>query len=118
MVTADARILAEAVLKIAASWSLADHQTAMILGLPSKQINEWRCSPGTSEESTEWMQQAKLLLRLHGSLERLLGDEGDRIRHWLRVPNHDLNASPLALIVTTEGLGAVCDYVDGHLFHS
>lgn len=119
MVTADARILAEAVLKIAVSWSLADHQTAMILGLPSKQINEWRCSPGASEESTEWMQQAKLLLRLHGSLEKLLADDdGDRIGHWLRVPNHDLHASPLALIVTNEGLGTVCDYVDGHLFHS
>src|SRR3990167_1795408 len=97
MVTADARILAEAVLKIAASWSLADHKTAMILGLPSQQIVEWRCSPGTSEESTEWMRQAKLLLRLHGSLERLLGAEGGRIEHWLRVPNHDLNGSPLAL---------------------
>jgi transcriptional regulator with XRE-family HTH domain len=60
----------------------------------------------------EW-ELALLLVRLFRSLDAILG-HGDSAQQWLSGHNTALNARPVELIETAEGLVRVVHYLDAH----
>ncbi|BBP03153.1 hypothetical protein TPL01_05780 [Sulfuriferula plumbiphila] len=87
---------------------------ARILGVSAATVS--RLCAGTytlnPSRAKEW-EFALLFVRLFRSLDAILG-HGDNAQKWLAGHNSALNARPLDLIETTEGLVRVVHYLDAH----
>lgn len=111
-VTPDAAaVLTKAVARAAERLGLARALLAKVLGVSPASVTRlyagaYRLDPGRKE----W-ELALLFVRLFRSLDSVVGDEATA-RAWLGSANRALNARPVDLIGSTEGLVRVVHYLD------
>ena len=108
-----ARVLTEAVRRIAAVWGLTNAQLAAIVGLSAATVSrlrtraDWHLDPDSKP-----FELAAYLARLFRSLDSMAGSNDEWSRHWLNTENRDLGARPIDMLGRIGGLIEVCDYVD------
>ena len=108
----EAGILSRAVVRAAGLLRLSQREVAGILGVSEATASRlfagrYRLAP---ERAKEW-ELARLFLRFYRALDALWGHEASA-HAWLTSPNLALNARPLDLLVTVEGLVRVVNYLD------
>lgn len=108
----EAGILSRAVVRAADLLRLSQREIASILGVSEATASrlfagKYRLAP---ERAKEW-ELARLFVRFYRSLDALWGHEASA-HAWLTSPNLALNARPLDLLVTVEGLVRVVNYLD------
>ena len=95
-------------------WQIKNEMRLRVLGI-SVIKTEMRLSHRLNLLSdTGRCNRAQLLLRLFTSLENLLGNDSVSGRAWLATYNSDLEAKPVDLLVSYNGIDKVCEYVDSY----
>ncbi len=107
-----ARVLSEAITRIASLWQFSNAKLGAIVGLSGPTVSRLRSGAYRLEPGTKPFELAQHLLRLFRSLDSWLGQDEASARSWLETRNLDLGAAPLDLIVTVRGLLRTSDYVD------
>lgn len=107
-----ARVLSEAVARIADFWALSNARLGVILGLSAPTVSRLRGGSYRLEPGGKPFELGQHLLRLFRSLDSWLGQDDGAARSWLETHNLDLGDRPLALIETVRGLLRTSDYVD------
>ncbi len=110
----DARVLSQAVVRIAALWGLSNARLGAILGLSPATVSRLKSGQARLDLASKSFEAGQHLLRLFRSLDALLGSDDDAAQRWLAAPNLDLGGRPIDLMARFRGLMAVCDYVDDH----
>jgi uncharacterized protein (DUF2384 family) len=106
------RVLTNAVARIADLWQLSNPRLGAILGLSAATVSRLRSGSYRLEAGSKPFELAQHLLRLFRSLDSLLGQDDASARSWLVTPNLDLEARPIDLLPTVQGLLRASDYVD------
>ncbi len=106
--------LSKAVTRTLNLLQLRQSTLARILGVSGATVSRlcagtYTLNPGRAKE---W-EFALLFVRLFRSLDAILG-HGDNAQKWLTGHNAALNARPIDLIESTEGLVRVVHYLDAH----
>lgn len=109
-----ARILSEAVLRVAGCWRLTNDQLGAILGLSSATASRLRSGGVQLERGSKAFELGQYLVRLFRSLDALMGSDDEASVSWLKTVNLDLDGRPIDLIRTIRGLAEVADYVDDY----
>lgn len=107
-----ARVLSEAVSRIADFWQLSNAKLGMIIGLSAPTVSRLRAGQYRLEPGSKPFELGQHLLRLFRSLDSWLGQDEASARSWLATPNLDLEARPIDLLPTVRGLLRTSDYVD------
>jgi len=107
-----ARVLSDAVARIAAFRQLSDSRLGAIIGLSGPTVSRLRADQYWLEPSSKPFELAQHLLRLFHSLDSWLGQDDGSARSWLTTPNLDLGERPIDLLSTVRGLLRTSDYVD------
>lgn len=107
-----ARVLSEAVARIADFWQLSNARLGSIIGLSSPTVSRLRSGQYRLEPGSKPFELAQHLLRLFRSLDSWLGQDDASTRSWLTTRNIDLEARPIDLLPTVRGLLRTSDYVD------
>jgi uncharacterized protein (DUF2384 family) len=107
-----ARVLSEAVARIADFWHLPNARLGSIIGLSSATVSRLRSGQYKLEPGSKSFELAQHLLRLFRSLDSWLGQDDASAQSWLKTHNIDLEARPIDLLPTVRGLLRTSDYVD------
>jgi uncharacterized protein (DUF2384 family) len=107
-----ARVLTEAVARIADIWQLSNAKLGAILGLSGPTASRLRSGRYRLEPGSKPFELAQHLLRLFRSLDSWLGQDDAAVRSWLATRNLDLEERPMDLLPTVRGLLRTSDYVD------
>lgn len=107
-----ARVLSEAVARIAGFWQLSNARLGAVLGLSAPTVSRLRSGAYRLEPGSKPFELAQHLLRLFRSLDSWLGQDDQAARSWLATPNLDLGVAPIELIASVRGLLRTGDYVD------
>jgi transcriptional regulator with XRE-family HTH domain len=105
-------VLTGAVLRACALLEITQASLAHILGLSPSTVS--RMANGTytlDEQKKEWELSA-LFVRLFRSLDAVVGSNDSAARAWLNGHNAALSGRPAELILSTEGLVRVVQYLD------
>lgn len=107
------RVLTKAVIKLAGLLELSRLELSSIIGLSEPTLCRMFTKPDyfIDPESKEG-QLSLLLLRMYRSLDTLLGGNAGQCQIWLRSNNSHLNAVPVTLLQSIEGLIKVIQYLD------
>jgi Protein of unknown function (DUF2384) len=111
-----ARVLSNAVARIAELWVLSDAKFGAIIGLPESSASQLRAGHQRLEHETEPFERAQYLLQLFHSLDSWLSQDQTSVRSWLAAENLVLGAAPADIIVTVKGLLRTIAYVDAIRF--
>lgn len=108
------QVLSSAVLKASELLGISQAMLAKILGVSPSTVSRlgngsYHLSPAREKE---W-DFAVLYVRVFRSLDALVG-HGDNARKWLHGYNKALNAKPIELMVKTEGIVRVLNYLDAY----
>lgn len=111
-----AAVLSKATIRAADQLGLSQARLGRILGLSAASVSRlaagrYRLTP----ESKEW-EFALLLVRLFRSLDSIVGTQ-EAARAWLNGDNLALAGKPAELILGTEGLVRVVQYLDASRAH-
>lgn len=107
------RVLTKAFIRMTQRLALSRREISIIIGLSEPSLSrifnqdKFFIDPVTKEG-----QLAILLLRLYRSLDTLFGGNGEQYQTWLRSNNQHLQAIPIELIQSIEGLVLVVQYLD------
>ena len=109
-----AKILSNAVLKAARILDIRQALLAKVLGISAPTASRlfngsYTLSVGRKKE---W-ELAVLFIRVFRSLDALVGNS-ERAKEWLRGYNTGLNAKPIDLLIKTEGMVHVLNYLDAY----
>lgn len=108
-----ARVLTQAVRRIAEAWKLSNAQLGAVIGLSGPTVSRLRTNSSWQlEPDSKPFELAAYLTRLFRSLDSLAGSNDEWSRHWLTTENRDLRARPIDMLSRIGGLIEVCDYVD------
>lgn len=107
-----ARVLTQAVGRIAEIWQLSNARLGAILGLSGPTASRLRAGRYLLEPGSKPFELAQHLLRLFRSLDSWLGQDDEAARSWLGTANMDLGERPIDLLPTIRGLLRTSDYVD------
>lgn len=107
-----ARVLSEAVARIAGIWQLSNARLGAIVGLSAPTVSRLRGGTYRLEPGSKPFELAQHLLRLFRSLDSWLGQDDAAARSWLATPNLDLDGAPIEQIASVRGLLRTSDYVD------
>jgi uncharacterized protein (DUF2384 family) len=107
-----ARVLSDAVARIAEFWQLSNVKLGSILGLSGPTVSRLRAGHYRLEAGSKPFELAQHLLRLFRSLDSWLGQDDVSARSWLTTRNLDLGERPIDLLTTVRGLLRTSDYVD------
>lgn len=110
----EARVLSEAVGKIASNWKLTNEELGRIIGISTTSAQRLKKGALKLERGKKDFELAQYLLRLFRSLDSIMGSDDGASISWLKSHNRDLEAAPLELLFTISGLVRVADYVDGY----
>lgn len=107
-------VLTSAVLKASKLLGISQSTLAKILGVSPSTVSRlysggYRLSPGREKE---W-DFAVLYVRIFRALDALVG-HGENAHKWLHGYNQALNAKPVDLMVKTEGIVRVLNYLDAY----
>lgn len=108
----DAETLAKAVTRASDFLQLTKSEFGDVVGMSAAQVSRlWQGAPILSEsKSSEW-ERAILFFRVYRSLTTLIEDR-QQVSVWLRNTNTALNATPIELMKSIEGLVDVVRYLD------
>ena len=107
-----AAVLGKAVARAAHALALSQAEIGAILGTSAASVSRtFAGGRGMDPESAEG-RHALLFVRVFRSLDALVGGDAEKARLWLRSPNRHLGAEPLALLLRTQGLVHVAEYLD------
>ena len=108
-----AAVISKAVINAAERLGLSQARLAQVLGVSTSTVS--RLHTGSyllSPEKKEW-EFAVLLVRLFRSLDAIVGGIAEDARRWINSNNHALaDKKPVELILSTEGLVRVVNYLD------
>lgn len=107
-----ARVLSEAIARIADLWGMSNARLGAIIGLSGPTVSRLRSGAYSLEPGSKSFELSQHLLRLFRSLDSWLGQDDDAARSWLQTHNLDLQAAPIELIGSIRGLLNTGDYVD------
>lgn len=105
-------MLSRALLRAAAALGLNGQTMAQVVGVSAASWSRLAAGQRRVEPRSKEGELALLFLRLFRSLDALVGGSAGKARLWLHAENHHLGATPARLIVTTQGLVHVADYLD------
>lgn len=108
----EARVLTEAVGRVATLWKLTNDQLGSILGLSPATASRLRSGGFRLEPSSKAFELGQYLVRLFRSLDAMMGSDDAASMAWLKARNLDLDGQPIELIRSIRGLNDVTDYVD------
>lgn len=109
----EARVLAQAVAKIADHWGLTNQQLGRMLGLSAPTVSRLLNGHLMLDRHSKAFELAQYLVRLFRGLDAIMGSDDAAARSWLRTENLDLGSKPLDAMGRIKGLVSLCDYVDG-----
>jgi hypothetical protein len=109
--SAEAAVLAKAVLSAAMRLGLRNRQLGEIIGASEASISRLRGGRDLDPARKEG-ELALMFLRLYRSLDALVGGDDARARAWLHAENDHLGGIPAERITTVEGLVDVVQYLD------
>lgn len=107
-----ARVLTQAVTRIADFWGLSNARLGSIIGLSAPTASRLRAGRYSLEPGSKPFELSQHLLRLFRSLDSWLGQDDEAVRSWLGTVNLDLGERPIELLPTVRGLLRTSDYVD------
>lgn len=110
----EARVLSEAVARIASNWKLTNEELGRIIGISTTSAQRLKKGDLTLERGKKDFELGQYLLRLFRSLDSIMGSDDAASISWLKSHNRDLESRPLELLFTISGLVRVADYVDGY----
>jgi antitoxin Xre/MbcA/ParS-like protein len=110
----EARVLSEAVAKIASDWRLTNAELGRIIGISTTSAQRLKKGELKLERGKKDFELGQYLLRLFRSLDSIMGSDDAASISWLKSHNRDLESPPLELLFTISGLVRVTDYVDGY----
>ena len=106
-------VLAKALSRMAVQLDLSLQELSAIIGPSESTLRRLFCTPNrTLDPKSKEGQLALLLLRLYRSLNILFGGNTEQCQLWLRSNNTYLNAVPINLIQSIEGLIFTIQYLD------
>lgn len=107
-------VLSSALIKAADILDISQGTMAKILGIsPSTASRLYNGAYLLSRTREKEWDFAVLFIRIFRSLDALVG-HGENAKKWLRGYNKALNAKPIDLLVTTEGIVRVLTYLDAY----
>jgi len=113
----EARVLTEAVSRVATLWKLTNDQLGGILGLSPATASRLRSGGFQLEPSSKAFELGQYLVRLFRSLDAMMGSDDAASMAWLKTSNLDLDGRPIDLIRSIRGLNDVSNYVDDFRAH-
>ncbi len=109
---AESVVVTKAVLKAASNLGLKNKELGKVLGLSEPTVSRLRTEQKQIETSEKAFELAALFIRLYRSLDAITGGDDGVSSHWLQNTNTALNARPLDLIQSVQGLVSVIQYLD------
>jgi Protein of unknown function (DUF2384) len=110
--SARAIVLTKAVLRAASHLKISNRALGRILGLSEATLSRMRSNVKILEEGSKAYELAALFVRFYRGLDAIVGGDDKVAAHWLQNENSVLNARPLDMIQTLEGLINAIQYVD------
>src|ERR1700721_1700806 len=105
-------VLTGAVLRASVLLEITQASLAQILGLSPSTVSRMANGSYTlDDEKKEW-ELGALFVRLFRSLDAVVGSNDSAARAWLNGQNAALSGRPAELILSTEGLVRVVQYLD------
>jgi transcriptional regulator with XRE-family HTH domain len=105
-------VLTGAVLRASVLFEITQASLAQILGLSPSTVSRMANGSYTlDDEKKEW-ELGALFVRLFRSLDAVVGSNDSAARAWLNGQNAALSGRPAELILGTEGLVRVVQYLD------
>ena len=96
---------------IGRAYELSAEELSRITGIEAGDLARTDGAEGRDTLTTNQTQAVLQLLELHDGLSAIFGEHDSEAANWLRTRNIDLDAKPVELIATTDGLKAVSEYV-------
>jgi uncharacterized protein (DUF2384 family) len=107
-----ASVVRKGLVRAAQALGLSQAEVSLVLGASAASVSRSFAGVRDVDPQSAEGRNALLFVRLFRSLDALVGGDTEKARSWLRAPNRHLSATPLRLIVTTQGLVHVADYLD------
>ena len=109
--TSAAAVLSKAVTRAAERLDVSKSLIAKVLGVSPPTVTRLYTGQYQLDQNRKEWDFALLFVRVFRSLDSIVGDESTA-RKWLASDNKGLNAKPIELIRSTEGLVRVVQYLD------
>lgn len=106
------QVLTKALIRMAEHLSLSRQELSAIIGYSESTLSRLFASQNKIDPSSKEGQLAILLIRLFRSLDTLFGGNAKQCQLWLRSENTHLDAVPIQLIQSIEGLILTLQYLD------
>lgn len=90
---------------------LSSEEIGQIIGVHRNTVGRF-LKKRSIDPNTKEGELSLLLIRVYRSLFALNGGHLEAIRHWLKTPNHHIQAIPLEAMKTVLGLSRVIQYLD------
>jgi transcriptional regulator with XRE-family HTH domain len=106
------RVLTSATLRAAELLELTDADVAHVLGVSGATVSRLRSGQRTISLSSKEAELALMLVRVYRSLDGILGEDKEAMRAWFHEKNRHLRGVPAELVLRTDGLVHVLEYLD------
>jgi len=107
------RVLTKALVRMVERLALSRRELSAIIGQSESSLSRLFTKEDYSlDPLSKEGQLAILLLRLFRSLDTLFGGNAEQCQLWLKSENEHLNAKPIELIQSIEGLVGTVQYLD------
>lgn len=107
-----AAVVTKAVLRAAANLGVKSKELGRVLGLSEATISRLRANQKFIEPSEKAFELAVLFARMYRSLDSITGGDDTVSSQWLRNTNTALQARPVDMIQSVQGLVSVIQYLD------
>ena len=106
------QVLRKALLRMAERLNLSRRELCTILGISEASLSRLYDGKRFIDPQSKEGELAVMLLRLYRSLDALFGGNDQQCQLWLHSKNTHLNAIPVQLIQTIQGLISTLTYLD------
>ncbi len=104
-------VLTRACLSAARTLGFSQGRVSELLGLPIETVAAMETGRVRLERGTEEAERAAQLVQLHLALVAVVGSDERRQKQWLHTHNPLLQAQPMALLATREGMSLTLGYL-------
>ena len=106
------KILTQAVMNAAKYLGLNDQQLSTALEISTDELCAMRSGSKQLIENSTSFVRAIYVVRIYRSVFAIMGGDELVMRQWMKSPNTALDAIPIEIIKTWEGLESVVNYLD------